>query len=387
MKTIYDGPQAATKKMGLLSVLILLGAVNAAGLAALIVCARGNRHANRFLAGLLMLVGMRLAIYVLGFAGLYDEHRWLTFVPLDLSASFAPLHWLYVRAFVGRLPIRWKLHLVPAVIQFAYQAACFLLPASAKWDWYTGGHLHVVEPLAMAAILIAACLYVAASWRDQARYQRWLDTHFADREQWRLIWLRTMIAAFAALLLLIGAAVAWHVLIGPIDYFGRTPVMFAFCLQAYGLGLLGWRHGGDTYPPETRAPNDAAEPRTDYSAVAASWAKRIEAEGWWREEGVTLGTVADRLGTSERSLSRAFNDGAGRSFNAVVNAMRIRAIQRALADPDEKRDLLTLALDHGFASKASFNRAFRQAAGTTPSDWRRMIRQSPFPADFSAPAG
>lgn len=373
--------------MGLLSFLILLGAANATGLAVLIAGTRSNRDANRFLAALLLLVGVRLGIYVLGFAGLYDEHRWLTFLPLDLSAGFAPLLWLYVRAIIGRLPDRCRLHLAPAVAQLAYQVTCFMLPSTAKWDWYATGHLHVVEPLAMTAIMIAACVYAAASWRDQARYQRWLDTRFADREQWRLTWLRTMIAAFAALLLLAGAAAAWHLLIRPIDYFGRTPIMFAFCLLAYGLGLLGWRHGGDTYPPEAPTPDNPAGPRTDYGAVAASWARRIEAEAWWREEGLTLGTVANRLGTTERSLSRARNDGAGRSFNAIVNAMRVRAIQKALGDPDEKRDLLTLALDHGFSSKASFNRAFREAAGTTPSEWRRTIRQERFSADFGTRAG
>lgn len=46
--------------MGILSVLMLLGAVNAAALAVLIACMRRNRDANRFLAALLLLVGLRL---------------------------------------------------------------------------------------------------------------------------------------------------------------------------------------------------------------------------------------------------------------------------------------------------------------------------------------
>ncbi|WP_017167307.1 helix-turn-helix domain-containing protein [Xanthomonas phaseoli] len=370
--------------MGILLILLLLGAINAVGLAVLINRAHRNRHANRLLASLLVLVALRLGIYVLGFAGAYDQHRWLTFLPLDLSAGFAPLLWLYVRAIGGRLPSRWWVHLIPACVQFAYQLACFLLAEPVKWDWYTTGNLHVVEPWAMAAILLAAGCYVLACWRDQARYQRWLDTRFADREQWRLSWLRMMIAAFASLLLVAAGTGAWHLLIRPIDYFERTPVMFAFCLLAYLFGLLGWRHGDQTYPGMTEIAGDVPEARADYGTMAARFTRRIEAEGWWREEGLTLGEVARRLGTSERSLSRALNDGAGRSFNSSINAMRVIALQAAMIRPGEERDLLTLALDHGFASKASFNRAFREVAGTTPSQWRRNNRQDAMPADFGA---
>jgi AraC-like DNA-binding protein len=373
--------------MGTLSILILLGAINALGLAVLISRTRANREANRLLACLLVLVALRLCIYVLGFAGVYDRHPDLTFLPLDLSAGFAPLLWLYVRALTGRLPAHGWAHLLPAAAQFAYQLACFMLPADIKWNWYTTGHLHLVEPWAMAAILCAAGGYVIACWQDQASYQRWLDARFTDRESWRLAWLRTMVAAFALLLVAAAGVGVWNLLVRPIDYLGRTPVMFAFCLLAYVLGLLGWRHGGQVYPRQVEVAGDPPEARTDYGALAAGFTQRIEAEGWWREEGLTLGEVARRLGTSERSLSRVLNDGAGRTFNASINAMRVRAVQAALARPGEARDLLALALDHGFASKASFNRAFREVAGTTPTEWRRNNRQHGLQADSGALAG
>ncbi|WP_236823428.1 helix-turn-helix domain-containing protein [Blastomonas sp. RAC04] len=45
-------------------------------------------------------------------------------------------------------------------------------------------------------------------------------------------------------------------------------------------------------------------------------------------------------------------------------------IQRVLACGDDPRDLLTLAFDAGFNSKASFNRAFLDMAGMSPSQWR-----------------
>lgn len=43
------------------------------------------------------------------------------------------------------------------------------------------------------------------------------------------------------------------------------------------------------------------------------------------------------------------------------------------ADP-AARDLLQLALNAGFSSKATFNRAFRAAFHLSPSEFRRRLR-------------
>lgn len=368
--------------MSVSTTLFTLGIANALALAWLLASERGNRAANRLLAALLVLVAMRLGIYALGFAGAYDAHPWLTFVPLDGSAGFAPLLWLYVRALNGSRVPHWRLHLLPMALQFAYQAVCFLLRLEPKWRWYTGAHLHWIEPTAMVAILLAAAAYVATAWREQSAYQRWLDQRYADRERWRLRWLRAMLGAFAALIAIAVAAALWHALVAPLDYFARRPVMLACCLVAYVLGLAGWRYGSIDYPRRDADATPERSERVDYAGLAKDLIKRIDAAGWWREEGLTLASVAERLAVSERTLSRALNDGAGRSFNATINALRVAAIQKALADPSERRDLLALALDHGFAAKASFNRAFRDTTGTTPTQWRRNFRQSQPQEDF-----
>lgn len=380
-----------------MTVLFALGTLNALLLAVLLGWQRQNRLANRLLAGMLLIVAARLSIYLLGYADAYDRHPALSFLPLDLSAGLAPLLWLYVTAMTGPLPARWRWHLLPAALQWLYQAICFLLPMPQKWNWYSGAHLAWVEPLGTAAILVLALPYLAMAWRRQQRYQTWLDAHFADRDAWRLDWLRAMLALFAVLLAAALGLLAWSLAVTRLGYAARTPLLLGACVLAYLLGLLGWKHAGfagpkpqaavSALPPEHASGGQgealpeigpASDPVSASAAAAVRaerWIARIEAAGWWREEGLTLGEVARRLGTSERSLSRALRD-AGAHFNATINAMRVAAVQRALADPQERRELLALALDHGFASKASFNRAFRAHGGLSPSAWRLKSRQA-----------
>lgn len=366
--------------MGTLSWTFTLLALNGVLMAALLGAVRDNRTAHRFLAALVGLISLRLMIYVLGFAGMYDDHPWITFAPLDASLAFGPLLWLYLETLTrGAPPRRWGLHLAPAVLQLAYYSVAFALPLELKLQWFRGPHLETVQPIGMVALLVSCTVYLALSWRRQRNYQHWLDDRFSNRERWRLGWMTAILIAFAATLALALLAAIINATVMPVDYFGRTPVMIASSLLAYALGLLGWRHAALDLPvqPPVGTPPDAPEQKTSRPAsVFPTWASRVEAEGWWREEGLTLSQLAARLGTSERTLSRGLSEGAGCNFNTFINDLRVQAVMRAIAG-GARTDLLSVALDHGFSSKASFNRAFLRHTGTTPSRWRASASQIP----------
>ena len=363
--------------MGTLSWSLAILALNGVLMGALLVTSGHNRTANRFLAALVVLISVRLAIYVLGFAGVYDQHPWVTFAPLDASLAFGPLLWLYVETLTrGRPPGRWRLHLVPAASQIAYYCVAFILPLDAKLWWFRGPHLDWIEPAGLVVLLASCAVYLALAWRRQRDYQRWLDERFADRERWRLGWMTAILAAFAATAAAAAITALIDALVTPVDYFGRTTVVVASSLLAYALGLLGWRHGALDLPPQPST-DETPDPRPSRAASAfPAWSRRVESEGWWREEGLTLPEVARRLATSERTLSRALSESAGCNFNGFINGLRVEAVTRAISAGAEG-DLLSLALDCGFNSKASFNRAFLRHTGMTPSRWRASVAQIP----------
>lgn len=92
----------------------------------------------------------------------------------------------------------------------------------------------------------------------------------------------------------------------------------------------------------------------------------------WRNCDLTLERFAALAGLPAYRLRRVINDGMGhRNFPAFVNAARLDAIARQLANPECARTpILTLALDHGFGSIGPFNRAFRERFGVTPTAYR-----------------
>ncbi len=101
----------------------------------------------------------------------------------------------------------------------------------------------------------------------------------------------------------------------------------------------------------------------------------------WKEEGLTIASLALRASMPETQLRRLINDCLGyRNFPSYVNAHRIAAAKTRLSDPTEARvSISTIAYDIGFASLGPFNRAFKEEAGVSPSEWRRKALDLPSP--------
>jgi AraC-like DNA-binding protein len=346
-------------------------------IAVLLLIAPKHRVANRLLAALLVVSVLRLMPYVIGFAGFYDAYPWLTFAPFDFRLAEGPLLYLYVRRRVTpRLPDRWLWHLVPALVVFVYTAWAFAMPLADKHRWNDAVHVRWIDPIESAAALLSLAVYLVMTFRFRRSYSAWLAEHVSDRDAHRQPWLTTVMVALALSLVASAGFETVDRLVVPLSYFDRFPLYLVFSVLLLWLGLEGWRHADHAFPmmsPEVvsiEPPAESIPARTrDWQSMAAVWHQRLRTEGWSREPGLTLADVARRLGTNATYVSRAFNVGLGQNFNAVVNGLRIDAIRARLAagDPGE---LLTIALDEGFSSKASFNRLFREHAGMSPSAWR-----------------
>ncbi len=98
----------------------------------------------------------------------------------------------------------------------------------------------------------------------------------------------------------------------------------------------------------------------------------MEAERPYRDEGLTIAALAQRLGEQEYRLRRLINGALGyRNFAQFLNGYRLTEVRQALADPTQREvPILTIALDAGFGSLGPFNRAFRDAEAMTPSAYR-----------------
>lgn len=346
--------------------------------ALLLATTRRNATANRLLAGVLVVLVLKLAPYALGFAGFYEAYPWLSFAPLSFGLALGPLLYLHVvRLTTGALPRRWGWHLLPAALQCLYCLVLFVQPLPVKDAWADRVDGPWIDPAETWLELASLLVYLVLALRRHRAYQAWLDATLSNREQFRLPWLRNVLAA---LLVVLPLWIAYEAVSAALrfDYFQRFPLYAGLAALVTWLGLEGWRHADLAYPLPADVEAGPAEPTDaprattvrDWAAQGARWRDALAAGGWWRDPELSLPRLARHLGTNTSYLSRAFNDGLGQSFNAVVNALRVDAALAELAGPSPPDDLLAMALRLGFNSKTSFNRLFKARTGRTPSQVR-----------------
>ena len=83
---------------------------------------------------------------------------------------------------------------------------------------------------------------------------------------------------------------------------------------------------------------------------------------------LTLKELSDELKLSPKYVSYLINTYSCSNFNDFVNAYRVKDVLKRI--PTERnKNLLGIAMDAGFNSKSTFNQAFKQHTGKSPSEF------------------
>ncbi len=234
---------------------------------------------------------------------------------------------------------------------------------TANYLYATGGNpffLLAVSWRAMSIILVIAAVITALRGRNADLVE--------SRRRARL-----------ALSLMIALVILWIVLAElplrawppPVGWRVVNAGSLFLLAATLALTILGWRDPALLAAP-AKPQAATLRPEADDTLLLTKLDADMRHERLYRQDGLTITTVAARLGVPEYRLRRAINQGLGaRNFNAYLNGFRLGEARDALADPEQREvPILTIALDAGFGSLAPFNRAFRDSEGCTPTEFR-----------------
>ncbi|MEM6856620.1 MAG: helix-turn-helix domain-containing protein [Pseudomonadota bacterium] len=302
---------------------------------------------------LLMLVGA--AAYLINTAPLIRPAEPLDrFVDL-LSLSVPFWLWLFARnLFEREAPLRVAL-IAAVVIVAAWSLSIAFAPAGLIGFYI----IHLVS-----LGLIVDLVRVALLDRE--------DDLIEERRMIRL-WLPLLVAAQAGTILTAELIYAPGAPPTPMRLFNAL-MIFALILFA-GLSML--RTNPDLLIEQDNTDEPKSPPKLNLTPSEAVLHERLIAameNKVYRKAGLTIAALAAELDTPEHRLRALINRRLGyRNFSAFLNRHRIAEARAKLVEK-ESVDLpvLTIAMDLGYNSLATFNRAFRAETGTTPSDYRRL---------------
>jgi AraC-like DNA-binding protein/predicted transcriptional regulator YdeE len=87
---------------------------------------------------------------------------------------------------------------------------------------------------------------------------------------------------------------------------------------------------------------------------------------------LSLGEVSRRLGYSPWYCTRQFSRVMGMSLRSYLRSRRLS--EAAITLRDSRKGILEVAVEFGFSSQEAFSRAFRDAWGQAPGEWRASRR-------------
>jgi AraC-like DNA-binding protein len=277
-----------------------------------------------------------------------------------LSVSGSGLFWLFALGLFEDEPVLKPWRLIPPLGMFGLGIVAVLSPPTVCiWVWK-------IFAVASTALVLHVLTVAWRGWRDDLVDQR--------RR------LRAPLAAATAGYVLVQAACdfGWPVFVRALD----APLVQAFSLAGLGIAAsLALLRVEPLLVAVAAVPGQIQTPASAEGLslgpadrlVMARLERAMTQDEVWRDEDLSIGTLAALVGAPEHRLRKLINGTLGhRNFADYVNSRRIAAAKIALSDPElALKSVSAIAYDLGFGSLGPFNRAFRAETGSTPTAWRQ----------------
>lgn len=364
---------------------IIMGAGAIQGIFMAVVLARHkpDRNASDLTLSLLMLVFTANILH----AGFLRDVLFVSLVPAPFEPFqifFGPLVYLYVQFRTS--PDISRKRPISKILAHLLSACAFVFVVPVLFPHFSAAFPSIANPASWALSIAYLLCYIVLTSRSVHKFRDRLKSASSAIERADLGWVQTFMIVFLAIEALYFVLFAWMVHGNPFPHFGKI-LALATTLLTYGLGFKGYVQGTRLRESidETSQQNTAAMGTEKYrrsgldgksvANLGTSIAKFMENKKPWLDCEFSLQDLSDGLDRPRNQVSQAINESFGINFYDFVNGYRVAEVQRLISLPENSSyKMIALAFDSGFASKPTFNAAFKKKVGCTPREYRSEQR-------------
>lgn len=357
--------------------LILLGTLQGFIMCGLLFFSSKNKYANQWLGGLILCITLACLNMYLG------EVPWLpallrfilNFVPLVIVMPIGPCLYFYVRSVTDpdfRVTRQDRRYFWPVVVDVVPQLTALIYVAGVLTGFFENNNrpwANFIDNYNVYSDIprwLSITIYLYRSYR----YLEGFNLH-----KNRLQWMKQFTGVFMAfqavwLLYLIPYAIPQLTdsVLNAVDWY---PVYIPMVILVYFLGIKG------LLMPE-REEKAAPAPLSDRLITNAVplLKKAMEEDRVFLNPSLNLALLSVHTGLPSKTISAVLNQHLNKSFNEFVNNYRIEAFKEKISDPSfDHLTIMGLALECGFNSLPTFQRAFKNMVGMSPKEYIKMNDQ------------
>ena len=346
---------------------------------------------DKWLAGLVLLCVLYISPFMVGYAGWYEKQPYrniLFYLPLQQLLLLGPVVYIYTKSLLNpaySLLKRDYLHFLPALLYNTGMFIVFLNDNLSLTEhyFYADGRDMDFDLWYQWAGWVSMFYYMVQSIQRYNHYQTLVLDSLSFAEELLYRWIQQFYFVFLSILVL---RVLFFILNPEWGEFGsKFWYYLSFAILFNYVAFRGYLHSiqveagakahffdrikTNTVLHENHQSNrKPAEPAIKNMPILLEQLEQyILGEAAYKNSTLTVSEIAHHLGTHSKAVSTIINSQFNMNFNDWVNKHRVMAVLRMFDQGfHEEQTILSIALECGFNSKSTFNRAFKKHTGTTP---------------------
>ncbi|OJJ23103.1 AraC family transcriptional regulator [marine bacterium AO1-C] len=359
-----------------------------------------KQFSSKWLGGFALLCCLYICPWMLGHAGWYANQPYrniLFYIPTQQVFLLGPFIYFYTQSLLNnsfRFRKKDWLHFIPGFLYLIYSLVVFLtdMVVLKEYYFYENGRDKDLAAWYQLAGLGSMSIYFLASLRVYNHYKKltYLELSFADQVQFtwvkRYLWAFVLMLLFRVTFLLIypnwGSFPKkwWYYLFFALLFYYITISGYANTIRSNIYfdsdepedPLQGESENEDSETSEKIVESIPETPKiTSENIDYQYWKQKVltlmEADELYKNQLLKITDVAEALETNARVISRMINQEFEMNFNDFVNHYRVQAVKEQIDQKAyESYTLLGIAMECGFNSKTTFNRAFKKFLDMSP---------------------
>ena len=353
-----------------------------------------------WVASFTILCALYISPFMFGYAGWYTKDLYqdiLFYLPLQQLLLIGPVIYFYIQFLlrpIQRLHIADLYHFAPAILYNLFILVVFIndIVIESDYYFYADGMDMDLDPWYQWAGLFSMTGYLILALRHYNRYKKLALNTLSYADDLLYNWAQQFLYVFLMLLIL---RVLFFILNPEWGEFGSKYWYYvSFSILALYLSFRGYLHSVQMEAGSKAiqfSPIDASvlltEPSNDVSETSILENKEylvgllekveneIEDDKLYLNPRLTVTELSGQVGIHQKEISNAINALSGMNFNDWVNKYRVgEVIERFKKGEGASLTVLGIAMECGFNSKSTFNRAFKKQTGKTPVEYLKTLK-------------